>query len=332
MGLINYIKGNRYGKEANKLERESMEDAFLQEALDGYDAVISNHLNSLERLEEKVLEQSTKKKKQHTLILYLSVAASIALIISVGSIFFFNPPKEGLIAKQTEIKQSANAPVSEKLQKKEEVMVVNPDESIKEDVQVEELTKLKESEVLVKKKAEVDTRNKLQVSDKNMPMAMEESRDERNDVVVTGNSSTSKKDIVSSSKAVELLQGKASGMQVTLAEGSPDADVKVRVRGGSNITQNNQVSDEIKATPKPKEFAKKQFKAFFISKAKKNVCGETQASVEVSFTLNYDQYPSAFRINKFSCEAAKSEVIRILSYSPRWTEKAGEQVKMKLEW
>jgi hypothetical protein len=331
MGLINYIKGNRYGKEANQLERESMEDAFLQEAMDGYDAVISNHLNSLERLEEKVREQSTKKKKQHTLILYLSVAASIALIISVGSIFFFNSPKEDLIAKRTENIQQSNRPVSEKLQKKVATDVNIPVEEVV--AKEQELTKLKESEVIANKKSEVDNRSLKQVSDRSM--AMEESRDEMNDVVVGGYGSSKKKDMlssVSSANAAEAMQGRVAGMQVTATEGSPDADVKVRVRGGSSITQSNQVLDENKEAPKPKEFGKRQFKAFFLSKVKKNVCGETKASVEVAFTLNADQYPSSFRIPKSSCDEAKSEVIRILSYSPRWTEKAGEQLRMKLEW
>jgi hypothetical protein len=38
-----------------------MEDAFLQEALDGYDTVLSNHLHSIERLEKTITSQSTYK-------------------------------------------------------------------------------------------------------------------------------------------------------------------------------------------------------------------------------------------------------------------------------
>ena len=37
----------------------------------------------------------------------------------------------------------------------------------------------------------------------------------------------------------EALTGKMAGVQITTTEGSPDADVKIRVRGGGSITQSN---------------------------------------------------------------------------------------------
>ena len=36
--------------------------------------------------------------------------------------------------------------------------------------------------------------------------------------------------------ASEALTGKMAGVQVTTTEGSPDAEVKIRVRGGGSIT------------------------------------------------------------------------------------------------
>lgn len=46
------------------------------------------------------------------------------------------------------------------------------------------------------------------------------------------------KDIPVSSVA-EALTGKLTGVQVTTTEGSPDAEIKIRVRGGGSITQSN---------------------------------------------------------------------------------------------
>lgn len=73
------------------------------------------------------------------------------------------------------------------------------------------------------------------------------------EVVVTGYGTTKKRDLVTSvasvsaeqlkdipvSSASEALQGKLAGVTVTTTEGAPDADVKVRVRGGTSITQSN---------------------------------------------------------------------------------------------
>lgn len=73
------------------------------------------------------------------------------------------------------------------------------------------------------------------------------------EVVVTGYGTTKKRDLVTSvasvsadqlkdvpvTSAAEALQGKLSGVNVTTTEGSPDADVKIRVRGGTSLTQSS---------------------------------------------------------------------------------------------
>lgn len=74
-----------------------------------------------------------------------------------------------------------------------------------------------------------------------------------NDVVVIGYGSVKKKDLTGSvatvnsetlaavpvANASEALTGKMPGVQITTGEGSPDATVKIRVRGGGSITQSN---------------------------------------------------------------------------------------------
>lgn len=55
---------------------------------------------------------------------------------------------------------------------------------------------------------------------------------------VSGVSAKSLKDIPIPS-AEELMSGKLAGVQVTTTEGSPDAEVKIRVRGGGSITGDN---------------------------------------------------------------------------------------------
>jgi len=54
-------------------------------------------------------------------------------------------------------------------------------------------------------------------------------------------SSVTEKDLrdIPVASAAEALTGKMPGVQVTTTEGSPDADIKIRVRGGGSITQSN---------------------------------------------------------------------------------------------
>jgi TonB-linked SusC/RagA family outer membrane protein len=74
-----------------------------------------------------------------------------------------------------------------------------------------------------------------------------------NEVVAIGYGTQRKRDLTGSvasvsdkvlkdipvSSAAEALTGKLPGVQVTTTEGSPDAEIKIRVRGGGSITQSN---------------------------------------------------------------------------------------------
>ena len=43
MNLKQYIRGRRRGKAARDLEKEALNDPFLNDAIDGYDAVPGDH-------------------------------------------------------------------------------------------------------------------------------------------------------------------------------------------------------------------------------------------------------------------------------------------------
>lgn len=82
---------------------------------------------------------------------------------------------------------------------------------------------------------------------------METDLSQLDDVVVIGYTSVRRKDVLASvasvgakdikdipvNSAAEALNGRLAGVTATTAEGSPDADVRVRVRGGMSITGDN---------------------------------------------------------------------------------------------
>ena len=88
MQLKDYIQGNRRGKEANKLEREAMNDPFLQGAIDGFDSVAGDHAKIIEQLEEKYSRPSVALKSKNKTLFYWA-AASVLLIIGFGVYYFF---------------------------------------------------------------------------------------------------------------------------------------------------------------------------------------------------------------------------------------------------
>jgi len=82
---------------------------------------------------------------------------------------------------------------------------------------------------------------------------LEAASSQLDEVVVIGYGTAKKKDITGSvssvqgidiaripvSTAAEAMTGKMAGVQVVTTEGSPDADINIRVRGGGSITQDN---------------------------------------------------------------------------------------------
>ena len=84
-------------------------------------------------------------------------------------------------------------------------------------------------------------------------VVLEDENNTLEDLIVVGYGTMKKKDLTGSVATVsskvleavpvasvsEALTGKMAGVQVTTTEGSPDAEVKIRVRGGGSITQSN---------------------------------------------------------------------------------------------
>lgn len=84
-------------------------------------------------------------------------------------------------------------------------------------------------------------------------ITMEEDFSELDEVVVIGYGTTKKKDLTGSvssisekalkdvpvASAAEAITGRLAGVSVVATEGSPDSDIRIRVRGGTSISQDN---------------------------------------------------------------------------------------------
>ena len=86
-----------------------------------------------------------------------------------------------------------------------------------------------------------------------MHIILKEDENSLNDVVVVGYGTVQRKDLTGSvvsineeelkdlpaTSGLQAIQGRLAGVNVTVTEGSPDAAINVRVRGGGSITQDN---------------------------------------------------------------------------------------------
>lgn len=85
--LMQYIQGQRKGKEAYRLEKEAMKDPFLSDALDGYQVVEGSHVESIETMRRHI---SRRTRSRRDSITKWSVAASLLICLGFGSYFWLN--------------------------------------------------------------------------------------------------------------------------------------------------------------------------------------------------------------------------------------------------
>lgn len=98
MKLLDYIRGLRKGKEAHRLEKESMKDPFLADAMEGYSQVEGSHEQQIEKMRAQIAARaaqpspsvhSSHSKKKNTFAITWSIAASLVIGIGIGSYFLF---------------------------------------------------------------------------------------------------------------------------------------------------------------------------------------------------------------------------------------------------
>ena len=96
MNLKDYIRGKRHGEEANRLERKAMEDPFLQDAIDGYDAVEGDHASAIEKLEKQLTQprkRVDKPKKRVNQWVWIGAAAALLLLLIGIPYLLFQPDR-----------------------------------------------------------------------------------------------------------------------------------------------------------------------------------------------------------------------------------------------
>jgi len=132
MRLSDYIQGLRKGKEAHRLEKESMKDPFLADAIDGYNQVEGNHEQRIEQLRIQISTRSTKKRNTYAII--WSVAACLVIGFGISSYFLFLketpepvipiiPQKEiALVPTKTKTDSTPISPVSTKQADKKDII------------------------------------------------------------------------------------------------------------------------------------------------------------------------------------------------------------------
>ena len=93
MKLIDYIRGDRTGRNARRIEIESMRDPLLQDAIDGFDAVPGDHEEAIRRLQQRITAKSAVRP-QRKISGWIAAAAVALLCVATGGLYMLSRERD----------------------------------------------------------------------------------------------------------------------------------------------------------------------------------------------------------------------------------------------
>jgi hypothetical protein len=255
---LRYLKGELSGKERHALERDLEADPFEKEAMEGFELIAPGEL------EEDLLSLHDRLRKRHQrrrrVALY-SIAASVASLLVVGTIFFniydFNPeagqetvPEEKSILMEDSPKRSepSVAEVTDPAEKQQvagerdakgpgaikKMAAPTDKQEVVVPVQNFEMAAMEEADEVVIEEAEVAA---LQIADEEGPEIAEEIAPvPETDAVVAVEAAPTRrqKRAMSKARTVPSYTSQVSGVVVSAEDMEPLPDASLLVKGSSS--------------------------------------------------------------------------------------------------
>ena len=334
MRLSDYIQGLRKGKEAHRLEKESMKDPFLADAIDGYNQVEGNHEQRIEKLRIQISARSTKKRNTYAII----PQKEIALVPTktktdstpISPVSMKQADKKDIIAKsRTTISKPPSAPITTMPMEEEtsDQMVAATDEEVIMTTGASDPESVKKMRIA--KMAVIPTNDiiKGKVTDqKGEPLigasVMYKGTNIGTVTDVNGEFSLLKKAENKQLTAqyigydpVEVPVDTSRTMLIAMNEDQKGLSEVVVVGHGVNKKANKD------NTPQPVDGKRKYLKYL-----KKNLvrptdetCAQVKGKVVLTFLVNRDGRPFHIKVKKSLCESSDKEAIRLVQEGPDWT-------------
>jgi len=305
MQLKDYIQGNKHGKEANRLEREAMNDTFLQDALEGFDAVSGNHTEIIERLEKKIISPAVVRKQNRRILYFCSVAASVLLLIGFGVYFIWDKNEQKTVIAMVQTNDSG------------EMTSLLPESAPPVSVNADRIE-------IPKPATDVETQTVKEMqtphqSENTNPAIIE------NDLLVVVSEDAQDQILANAIAPPVLMEDKKAEDMALEAE----SEYMVARRSIQSSTRAREGAAE--ATISSTTFGEKEFEAYCLKNAAKNICNSDSISVSISFYIDPTGKPTNIKYDQYTCENAKKEIEKLLDKSPVWTV-VNQQVTMIIKW
>lgn len=345
MKLIDYIRGHRRGKDANKLERDAMTDPFLQDAMEGFDRMDGEHAADIELLRNRIRKQTHKPSASPFIVRrrVAVIAASAALLITgIGTLIYFvnqQPPETPsmVVAKEEVLLPATQAADSLYIAHTEEVLSPTDGEpfvdskllAAADDMPIppapscpELAYSFVEDDLLIDAEAEYTIDLEIDTTESYIVFAPEPP-------TVTVEASRPEKQLQKNSANTGLAAAKEEESKHVSLRSTESVSVIMNERyiTGDEMESLLDVPDENKMAD---VFAENEFRRFFFENHQEGLCSGQKATIIANFDIDKTGTPVNIEVTESNCEELKEEVIRLLKESPRWTS-SRRKVKMEIK-
>ncbi|MDR1103031.1 MAG: energy transducer TonB [Tannerella sp.] len=313
--LLKYIRGERKGKEAHRIEREAMQDPFLAEALEGFDAVDGPHAERIASIGRRL---SSRTRRAYLRTGRLAAAASLLLCLLAGGYFLLNRPVSDRFIAQS--------PGPVETAPEEEPASMAPSQDTGNAYRQRESAR-----AAVPKKTASPTPvadEPVTVADVPAAVAEDYSPDEM------------KIEVASGEETPYLAEEEA----MTPAPGAvfvPDTVVAEKVRPETRkMALADRVPEEPaeKAPPLPCPEPQTGMKAYreYLAKAlirpSEGACAGVKGTVEIQFRIDAQGNPYDFTVKRSLCPEADREAIRLIGRGCRWKGDPSQPVTVEVKF
>jgi len=335
MNIYDYITGDRYGKEAHRLEQESIYDPFLQDAIDGYDQIDDQALFHLENLEKQIRER-TKNRNY-----FLQIAGIFACVFALAALSFYLYDYKNTDNTVNTGNTSISNPVNTSQIKndiiKDHPLLGNPE--VKKDSIVNG-----EKKILTSKAATTNENTaKNQIAGKGSSIYQvlrNMDFDENQSFYRQYGSENVNENSLSDSEVQEIINRGYNQRDLTAATEatayplSPEIAKTVNVSNLSEITkpikkitvytETTEVDNSaiLKPPPPAPVVGDKAYKDYIDKNRKKftdKTCEKPHGKVILVFRVNEKGRPNNITVLRSLCQAVDREAIRLLQNGPDWT-------------
>lgn len=294
MKLLDYIRGQRKGKEAHRLEKEAMKDPFLADAMDEYQMVEGKHEERLNILREQINAHSNRKQKRAVI---WSIAASFMIGISISGYFLFQ--KDSLTEKSYTEDKAASVIFEQ------EIIPTEPERP-------NTLAKTTPTDTVKKTTSHLISESRT----RKVP------------------SPSAAAPIPETDECITLLAEEDIQAEVADTEALPMAEHKNRIRGVAATRAINEIVNPIIAkdtiitakegnvTPKP-VIGKKKYRKYLkenLVRPAKGECANVKGKVVITFFINENGRPFDLSVKESLCPDADKEAMRLIEEGPNWTQ------------